>query len=138
VRIDSHGRDARATKKSLAAFTPDCHLLAQAMRKAIAFLSFRDANFRRGWAAFGLGLFLTLQSLATSAVLHKFVHADADSLDHHCAITLFSRGQVSTADVAAPLVAFVAALFFLLPALQSADTSSFAYRFSASRAPPLR
>jgi len=35
-----------------------------------------------------------------------------------------------------PLVGFVAALFFLLPMLRSAEFSSFEYRFSASRAPP--
>jgi len=45
---------------------------------------------------------------------------------------------VSTAETVAPLIAFVAALFFLLPRLQSAEISSPAYRFSASRAPPRR
>jgi hypothetical protein len=108
------------------------------MRKAMTVLSFREATNRRVWAAFGLVLFLTLQLLTSSAALHKLVHTDAGSLDHHCAITLFSRGQVNSAEAAAPLIAFVAALFFLLPILRSADFSSFAYRFSASRAPPRR
>jgi len=106
------------------------------MSKAMTVLSFRDANFRRVWAAFGLLLFLTLQLLTTSSALHKLIHADAGSLDHHCAITLFTRGQVSTAETVAPLIAFVAALFFLLPRLQSAEISSPACSFSASRAPP--
>jgi hypothetical protein len=101
-------------------------------------LSFRDANFRRAWAAFGLVLFLTLQLLTSSAALHKLIHADAGSLDHHCVITLFARGQVSTAETIVPLVAFVAALFFLLPILQSAEFSPSKFRFSASRAPPRR
>jgi len=101
-------------------------------------LSFRDANFRRVWAAFGLVLFLTLQLLTTSTALHKLIHADANSVDHHCAITLFTRGQVSTAETVAPLVAFVAALFFLLPVLQSAGFPSPEYSFSSSRAPPRR
>jgi hypothetical protein len=35
------------------------------------------------------------------------------------------------------LLAFAAALFFVLPPLQSAVFSPFDYRFSASRAPPL-
>jgi len=108
------------------------------MSKAMARLSFRDAIFRRAWAAFGLVLFLALQLLSTSTALHKLVHSDADSVDHHCAITLFSRGQVSTAETIAVPVAFVAALFFFLPILQSAEFSSFEFRFSASRAPPLR
>jgi hypothetical protein len=113
-------------------------IYAEAMRKAMTALSFRDAHFRRAWAAFGLVLFLTLQFLTSSTALHKLIHADADSIDHHCAVTLFARGQVSTAETVVPLVAFVAALIFLLPVLQSAEFSSFAYRFSASRAPPRR
>jgi hypothetical protein len=108
------------------------------MRKAMTRLSFRDATFRRVWAAFGLMLFLTLQLLTTSTALHKLIHADAGSIDHHCAITLFTRGQVSAADTVTPLIAFVAALFFLLPMLRSAEVSSPEYCFSASRAPPRR
>jgi len=108
------------------------------MRKAMTVLSFRDANFRRVWAAFGLMLFLTVQLLASSAALHKLIHADADSPGHHCAVTLFTSGQVSAAEAVPVLVAFVAALFFLLPILRSAEFPSFAYRFSASRAPPRR
>jgi hypothetical protein len=108
------------------------------MRKAMTILSFREVNTRRVWAIFSLVLFLALQLLTSSAALHKLVHADADSLDHHCAITLFSRGQIGAADVVAPLMAFVAACFFLLPIPQSAEFSSFEYRFSASRAPPRR
>jgi len=108
------------------------------MKKAMTALSFRDANFRRVWAAFGLVLFLALQVLTTSPALHKLIHADADSLDHHCAITLFARGQVSTAETVVPLVAFVAALFFLLPVLRSAEFPSPAYLLSSSRAPPSR
>jgi len=108
------------------------------MKKAMTALSFRDANFRRVWAVFGLMLFLTLQVLTTSSALHKLIHADADSSDHHCAITLFARGHVSAAETIVPLVAFVAALIFTLPVLRSAEFPSPAYRFSASRAPPSR
>ena len=101
-------------------------------------LSFRDGNSRRAWAVFGLALFLFVQLLTTSSALHKLVHSDAGSASHHCAVTLLSRGQIDAADVVAPLVAFVAALFFLLPPFQSAVLASFDYRFSASRAPPRR
>jgi len=101
-------------------------------------LSFREANTRRVWAAFSLVLFLTLQLLSSSTALHKLIHADANSQDHHCAITLLSRGHVNAVEAIAPLVSFVAALLFLLPFLQSAEFRSFAYRFSASRAPPRR
>jgi len=100
--------------------------------------SFRGRASGRLWAAFTLALFLTVQLLASSEALHKLIHSDADSANHHCAITLFARGQVNSAESLAPLIAFVAALFFLLPPLQSAVFSSFEYRFCASRAPPRR
>ena len=100
-------------------------------------LSFRGEKSRRVWAVFGLALFLFVQLLSTSTALHKLVHPDADSASHHCAVTLLSRGQVSATEALVPLVAFVAALFFFLPPFQSAAISSFDYRFSASRAPPL-
>ena len=101
-------------------------------------LSFRDGNFRRAWAVIGLALFLFTQLLATSTILHKLVHTDAGSVNHHCAVTLLSRGQVNAAESIVPLAVFVAALFFLLPPLQSAALSPVDYRFSASRAPPRR
>jgi len=104
----------------------------------MTFLSFREASVHRIWAAFGLILFLTLQLLSSSSALHKLVHTDAGSLDHHCAITLLLRGQLSAADAVAPLIIFVAALLFLLPPLQLPEFPSFEYRFSASRAPPRR
>jgi len=101
-------------------------------------LSFRDGNSRRVWAGFGLALFLFVQLLTTSSALHKLVHSDADSASHHCAVTLLSQGQINCADTVASVIAFVAALFFLLPPFQSAVFASFDYRFSASRAPPRR
>jgi hypothetical protein len=107
------------------------------MRKMPAHLSSRSETSRRVSAAFCLLLFLALQLFASSESLHKWIHPDADSADHHCAVTLISHGQVNASEAALPLVAFVAALFFVLPPLRSAVFSSFDYRFSASRAPPL-
>jgi hypothetical protein len=108
------------------------------MSKAMTILSFRGGNSRRVWAVFGLALFLFVQLLSTSTVLHKLVHSDADSVNHHCAVTMLLSGQVNAAEALVPLVAFVAALIFLLPSLQSAVLSPVDYRFSASRAPPRR
>jgi hypothetical protein len=101
-------------------------------------LSLRGRTSRRVWAMMGLALFLTLQLFTVCEPLHKLIHADADSPEHHCAVTLFSHGQVTTAETVAPLIGFVAALFFLLPPLQSAVFSSFDFRFAPSRAPPRR
>jgi hypothetical protein len=108
------------------------------MRKAMAIFSFREPGPRRVWAVFSLALFLALQVVASSPGLHKLIHSDAGSADHHCAVTLFAHGQVNSAESFLPLAAFVAALFFVLPPLQSAAFSSFDFRFSASRAPPRR
>jgi hypothetical protein len=106
------------------------------MRKTITRLSFRNQAFRRAWAAAGLALFLTLLLFTSSEGLHKLIHADADSPDHHCAVTLFLQGQVNADETALPVIAFFAALFFLLPPLQSAVFSSIDFRFAPSRAPP--
>ena len=100
-------------------------------------LPFRNQASRRVWAVICLALFLTLQLFASSEALHKLIHPDADSADHNCAITLLAQGQVNAPEIGLPLVAFVAALFFVVPPLQSAVFSSFDYRFSSSRAPPL-
>jgi hypothetical protein len=108
------------------------------MRKAMTMFSLRDGTSRRIWAVIGLAFFLALQLVTASEPLHKLIHADADSADHHCAVTSFLQGQVNTAETVSSLVAFVAAILFLLPPLQSAVFSSFDYRFAPSRAPPRR
>ena len=106
------------------------------MRSALTRFASRDGSFRRVGAIVCLGLFLTLQLFASSALLHKAVHADADSAGHHCVITLLSHGQVNAADVAPIVATFVAVTFFLLPLISSAVLSSFDYRFAPSRGPP--
>lgn len=100
-------------------------------------LSFRGWSSRRVWAMICLAAFLTLQVFSSSETLHKMIHPDADSPDHECGITLFLHGQVNTPEVLPLLAAFVAALFFFLPQVRSVVYSSFDYRFSSSRAPPL-
>ena len=79
---------------------------------------------------------LSLSLISSSPALHKLLHADAAAADHQCAVTLFSHGQVTSAEAAPILIALVvlfggvALLSASLP-LPVAD-----YRFSASRAPP--
>jgi hypothetical protein len=106
------------------------------MSKAMSRLSFRNETPRRVWSVVCLVGFLSLLLFTSSAQLHKLIHPDADSADHECAVTMLAHGQVN-ASVAPPvLIAFVAAIFFLLPLLQSAVFSSFDYRLCPSRAPP--
>lgn len=108
-----------------------------AMREVIATLSFRKQAGRRAWAVFCLLFFLALVVFSSSPQLHKLIHPDADSADHHCAVTMLAHGKVN-APIAPPVLAvFVPVLFFLLPRLRLTPVSSFDYRFSSSRAPPL-
>ena len=99
--------------------------------------SFRGQTSRRISGIICLLLLLTLQLFASSEALHKLIHPDADSPDHHCAITMLAHGQVNAPEALPLLTGFVAAFFFLLPLLESAVLSSFDYRFCSSRAPPL-
>lgn len=94
-----------------------------------------DTTSRRFAALVCLALFLALQLFASSA-LHKLIHSDADSASHHCAITVFSHGNISLANTAAAVVVCAAALLLSLPQLQSTVFSLFDYRLSPSRAPP--
>lgn len=104
-----------------------------ALRK---FLLSGEAPSRRFIALVCLALFLALELFASVPALHRLVHSDADSSGHHCVITLVRQGNVSTADTTPVIVVFVAALLFILPALQSEVFTSFDYRLSPSRAPP--
>ena len=108
-----------------------------AMRNAMSMLSFRNRTHRSVWSVVCLASFLALLLFSSSPRLHKLIHPDADSADHQCAITMLAQGQVNAPVTPPVLVAFVPFLFSLLPPLQLAPISSFDYRFSSSRAPPL-
>jgi hypothetical protein len=87
-------------------------------------------------AGLSAALLLFLSTLAASPALHEFLHADAGSVDHHCVITLFTKGQVGFAPETSIIVALLtilvgAALLSEVLFLPTAD-----YRFSSSRAPP--
>lgn len=77
-----------------------------------------------------------LSALAASPALHKALHPDASSADHHCAITLLAKGQVNFADVSLPVLG-AAVLFGGIALLSEHLILPVAdYRFSQSRAPP--
>jgi hypothetical protein len=125
-----------AGKKSLAAIARECHLLTHSMRRLMTMLSFRKQAPRRVWSVGCLAAFLTLLLFTSSESLHKLIHPDADSPDHECAITMLAHGQVNAPAVPPVLVVFAAGIFFLLPLFETAEFSSFDYRFCFSRAPP--
>jgi hypothetical protein len=81
-------------------------------------------------------LLLLLSTLAASPDLHQRLHADSNSPDHNCAITLFAKGQINAAPAAAVLVGFVSLAGALVLLAETLLLPSADYRFSASRAPP--
>ena len=83
----------------------------------------------------GLVLFVSL--LAVSPALHQLVHADADSPDHHCVVTLFAHGQLTPAPETQILAVILALIAVLVSLPQSFLLPSADYRFSTSRAPPV-
>ena len=81
-------------------------------------------------------LVLVLNAMAACPALHELIHKDADSDEHHCAVTLFAHGQVDsvTADVS------VATPPTFLQATPQIILSAFApaiENLPAGRAPPV-
>jgi hypothetical protein len=48
-------------------------------------------------------LVLLLNAMAACPALHELIHHDADSDEHHCAVTMFAHGQVDSAMVDLPV-----------------------------------
>jgi hypothetical protein len=107
------------------------------MKAAATGFALPSRNSRRWWAAVCLALFLTLQLFAASSSLHRALHPDAAAPSHHCVITLLSQGQLNAPEVFTGCLVFVAALLFSRPSLHAIPASSFDYRLSPSRAPPV-
>ena len=98
---------------------------------------FESSQFAKAAPAFLLAaLIIFLSLLGSSPALHKLIHADSDSADHSCAITLFAKGQIDAAMVA-PLAVGLVMLFGGIALLSETVQFPLAnYRYSRSRAPP--
>jgi len=88
----------------------------------------------------GLLSFLLIVSAAISVnhVLHQKLHSGANSSGHVCLICSLSKGQVSAADVAPVLAAFVFSLLFFIPLVQSVRLAASDRRLTPARGPPSR
>jgi hypothetical protein len=106
------------------------------MSAAIRPLNLQNRATRRFCAVICLALFMVVELLALSPALHKDLHPNADSPSHHCAVTLFTHSQVTSAAVVCELPALVAILLFCLPPPKAVALPSVDYRLSPSRAPP--
>jgi hypothetical protein len=107
-----------------------------AMKPMTKWFMLPNRSSRPVWALICLGLFIALQLVAASGPLHQSFHADSSAPDHHCVVTLLSHGQVTLAGGGLWLLAFVAALLFVVRCADSGSFSSFDLRLSPSRAPP--
>jgi len=106
------------------------------MKTATSKLFQLERPSRSLWALSLLALFLTLQLFAGSGALHRAIHSDAGSPNHHCVITLLTQGQVDVPVVLGIWSAFAITLIFSLPLLQAVINSSPDLRLSPGRAPP--
>jgi hypothetical protein len=83
-----------------------------------------------------LASWLFTTAMAACPALHQYFHHDAGSADHSCAVTLFTHGQLMTADTVPLLAIFVLLFLFCVPLLTSAEFSSVDLRLGFGRAPP--
>ena len=106
------------------------------MKTAAAKIALPNRSSRSLWALLFLALFLSLQLFASSGTMHRTIHSDANSPNHHCVLTLLTQGQVNGPVVLGLWLTFAAALIFSLPLLQAAVQSSLDLRLAPGRAPP--
>ena len=79
---------------------------------------------------------LLTTAMAACPALHEYFHHGAGSPDHQCAVTLFTHGQLMTADTAPVLAVFVLLMLFSVPLVKLAEFSSIDLRLGFGRAPP--
>jgi hypothetical protein len=82
-----------------------------------------------------LSLFVFLQALAVSPQLHRVFHHDANQVDHQCAVTLLSQGQLHIASSATPVVS-APVFVFEIPAHSVSAPVMVDYLLLPGRAPP--
>jgi len=92
-----------------------------------------------GWAVIAsllAGLVLLLDAMVACPGLHELIHKDADSAEHHCAVTMFAHGHADSATVGVSAVVPVVpteaipqiSFFVFAPAIEN---------LPAGRAPPV-
>jgi hypothetical protein len=92
---------------------------------------------RSGLIAVLVSLILLIPVLSASPVLHSLIHSDASSPDHHCAITLFAKGHVSSTLLPPIAASFVPRLTETYPLEPSVACSVFDVQLAPSRGPPV-
>ena len=81
-------------------------------------------------------LLLVAATLAASHALHQSFHAGRASASHLCLICSFTKGQVTTAEIAPALAVFVSIVIFSLPLVRVSKLPVTDRRLAHSRGPP--
>lgn len=56
------------------------------------------------------GIVLLLDAMVACPGLHELIHKDADSAEHHCAVTMFAHGHADSATVEVSAVVLVVSI----------------------------
>ena len=83
-------------------------------------------------------LLLSAFVLAVSPELHRELHSDAGSPDHHCLITSIEAGMVEIAVTGCVPAVLILACFGRLPSFVEVLLPITAFRLLPGRAPPVR
>ena len=83
-----------------------------------------------------VGLVLLLDAMAACPALHELIHKDADSTEHHCAVTMFAHGQVDSATVEVSIATPTVSVE-MVPQVSFSIFSPCIENLPAGRAPPV-
>jgi len=86
-----------------------------------------------GWLCLVLVFSVTLSA---SHVLHQKVHGTNEGPGHLCLICSFSKGQITSAEVAPILAVFISVLFFSIAPFRSDRLPASDRRLAPGRGPP--
>jgi len=79
---------------------------------------------------------LVLLALVACPALHHALHHDSDSSEHHCAVTIFTHGQVDAPVVEAAVILPADAVEFL-PLISVSVFNAQVQTFPPGRGPPV-
>ena len=113
------------------------NILAFAPQLPAAKVEISDSAAKAGLIGLLALLLLTASTFSINHALHQRLHAPGDS-GNGCLVCSFSKGQVTSADIAPLWVVLVSAILFLLPLVSQASRPAVDRRLAPPRGPPVR
>ncbi|MDB6065016.1 MAG: hypothetical protein JWR26_1224 [Pedosphaera sp.] len=95
----------------------------------------KTSAFKRALSLLCLAVFVSLQALAASPVLHDHFHHDAGKADHNCIVTLLTQGSID-ATACIPLIVQPTGFVIEAPVTFVSVSVSADYQLLPGRAPP--